>query len=42
MRAALKMEAKNPHYSEALHRYQALAKLSPQKINGKAKTAGER
>jgi hypothetical protein len=33
------MAPRNPRYNEALDRYQALAKASPEKSNGKAATA---
>ena len=39
IQAALKMAPRNPLYNEALDRYQALAKASPEKSNGKAGTA---
>lgn len=39
IQAALKMAPRNPRYNEALDRYQALAKASPEKSNGKAATA---
>ena len=39
IQAALKMEPRNPRYNEALNRYQALAKLSSEKNDGKAATA---
>jgi len=39
MQAALKLAPRNPRYNKALHRYQALAKLSSEKSNGKAATA---
>ena len=39
MQAALKLAPRNPRYNKALHRYQALAKLSSEKSNCKAATA---